>query len=103
MSQFGQNTMLAFSDQTGGTAYLPKFQPINLKDKLQNDFNSRKNIEILDNIFRQLTNELRSQYLVQYYSEGDFSVNKYVKIKVDLQNQTNLRVRSRQGYFVKPN
>jgi Ca-activated chloride channel family protein len=103
MSQFGQDTMLAFADQTGGTAYLPKFQPVNLKDNLQNDFNGRKNIETLDNIFRQLTNELRSQYLIQYYSEGDFPINKYVKIRVDLKNQTNLRIRSRQGYFVKPN
>ncbi len=101
MSQFGQDTMLAFADQTGGTAFLPKFQPINLKDKLQNDFNARKNTEILDNIFRQLTNELRSQYLVQYYSEGDFPNNKYVKLKVGLKNQQNFRVRSRQGYFVK--
>jgi Ca-activated chloride channel family protein len=101
MSQFGQNTMLTFADQTGGTAYLPKFQPINLKDNLQNDFNSRKNIETLDNIFRQLTNELRSQYLIQYYSEGDFPISKYVKIKVGLKNPANLRIRSRQGYFVK--
>jgi VWFA-related protein len=101
MAQFGQSNLEKFAVQTGGTAFLPKFQPIGLKDDLQNSFNIRKNQETLTTIFRQLANELRAQYLVQYYSEADFAVNRYVNLKVGLNNPRNLKVRAREGYFVK--
>ena len=101
ISLFGQEAMQKFANDTGGTAFLPKFQPFDTKDDLQNQSNGRKNGEILDRIFRQLANELRSQYLVQYYSDADFPVNKFVKLDVGLPNRTDLRVRARQGYFVK--
>jgi hypothetical protein len=61
----------------------------------------RLNGEVLTNIFRQLANELRAQYLVQYYSETEFPNNKYVKLDVNLSNPNKLRLRARQGYFVK--
>lgn len=101
ISQFGQSNMQKFADETGGTAFLPKFAPIDLKDALQNSFNMRKNQEVLARIFRQLANELQAQYLVQYYSEGDFPANKYVKLNVELSQPQKHRVRARQGYFVK--
>lgn len=101
ISRFGQSNLQKFADQTGGTAFLPKFQSITLKDNLQNSYNAKFNQETLTNIFRQLANELQAQYLVQYYSEGSFPVNKYVKLDVGLQNQQRLKVRARQGYFVK--
>ena len=101
MSQFGQENMRQFADDTGGTAFLPKFAPIDTKDKYQNDNNVRTNQELLERIFRQLGNELRSQYLVQYYSDSEFPNNKYVKLEVGIRDRTNLRIRARQGYFVK--
>lgn len=101
ISVFGQGNMEKFSEETGGTAFLPKFQPIDLKDELQNSSNMRKNTATLEQIFRQLANELRAQYLVQYYSETDFPLNRYVKLNVGLQNQSNNRIRARQGYYVK--
>ena len=101
MSVFGQQNMQKFADQTGGTAFLPKFQPIDLKDKMQNSSNTRRNQETLTKIFRQLANELQAQYLVQYYSAADFPANKYVKLDVGLTNPQQFRVRARQGYFVK--
>jgi len=101
MSQFGQSNLDKFAVQTGGTAFLPKFQPIALKDNLQNSYNMKKNQEMLTTIFRQLANELRAQYLVQYYSEADFAVNLYVNLKVGLNNPQSFKVRARQGYFVK--
>lgn len=101
MSQFGQSNLDKFALQTGGTAFLPKFQSISLKDNLQNSYNMKKNQETLTTIFRQLANELRAQYLVQYYSEADFPVNRYVNLKVGLNNPQSLKVRARQGYFVK--
>ncbi len=101
MSLAGQENMHKFAEDTGGTAFLPKFQPLDTKDDLQNQSNGRKNTDVLDRIFRQLANELRSQYLVQYYSDADFPVNKFVNLDVKLQNRGDLRVRARQGYFVK--
>jgi VWFA-related protein len=101
MAQFGQSNLDKFALQTGGTAFLPKFQPIGLKDNLQNSSNMKKNQETLTAIFRQLANELRAQYLVQYYSEADFPVNRYVNLKVGLNNPQTYKVRAREGYFVK--
>ncbi|MEP7076861.1 MAG: hypothetical protein ABI878_13725, partial [Acidobacteriota bacterium] len=101
MSVYGQENMQQFADQTGGTAFLPKFQPIDTKDDLMNISNTKKNTNTLELIFRQLANELRAQYLVQYYSESEFPMNKYVKLDVGLNNRAPLRVRARQGYFVK--
>ncbi len=101
ISQFGQSNMQKFADATGGTAFLPKFAPTDLKDNLQNSFNVRKNQTILTQIFRQLANELQAQYLVQYYSEGEFQNGKYIKLNVNLQTPQNYKLRARQGYFVK--
>ncbi len=101
MSMFGQENLQKFADDTGGTAFLPKFLPIDTKDQLANSSNMRKNAATLEHIFKQLTNELRAQYLVQYYSESDFPLNKYVRLTVGLQNGGSDRVRARQGYYVK--
>jgi len=101
MSVFGQSNLQKFAEQTGGTAFLPKFLPINLKDNLQNSSNTKRNQETLTKIFRQLANELQAQYLVQYYSEAEFPTNRYVKLDVGLNNTQKFRVRARQGYFVK--
>jgi len=101
ISVFGQENMQKFADETGGTAFLPKFQPTDTKDGYQNPINMRINTELLDRIFRQLTNELRSQYLIQYYSEADFPQNKFVKLDVGVPGRGDARIRSRQGYYVK--
>ncbi|HLL99807.1 MAG TPA: VWA domain-containing protein, partial [Pyrinomonadaceae bacterium] len=82
MSLFGQSNLQKFADETGGTAFLPKFQPTDLRDAYQNSSNTRANQETLTRIFRQLANELQAQYLVQYYSETDFPNNKYVNLNV---------------------
>lgn len=101
MSAFGQSNLQKFADETGGTAFLPKFLPTSQKDQYQNAQNIRKNQETLERIFRQLANELRAQYLLQYYSEADFPNNKYVKLDVSLTNTQQGRIRARQGYFAK--
>lgn len=101
ISVFGQENMQKFADETGGTGFLPKFLPIDTKDQYTNDNNSRKNSEVLDRIFRQLANELRSQYLIQFYSESDFPVNRFVKLNVGVPAQAGVHVRARQGYYVK--
>lgn len=101
MSVFGQENMQKFADQTGGTAFLPKFLPIDTKDELMNSSNLKKNNQVLEGIFKQLANELRAQYLIQYYSESDFPNGRYVKLDVGLTNSAGRKLRARQGYFVK--
>jgi VWFA-related protein len=101
ISMRAQVGMEKFANETGGTFFLPAFAPTNTKDALQNTSNMKKNEATLDRIFKQLANDLRAQYLIQYYSDSEFPVNKFVKLSVNLQNQPNHRVRARQGYYVK--
>ncbi|MEP7149944.1 MAG: hypothetical protein ABI857_13775, partial [Acidobacteriota bacterium] len=101
ISMRAQTGMEKFANETGGTFFLPNFAPTNTKDSLQNSSNMRRNESMLNRIFKQLANELRAQYLVQYYSESDFPANKFVKLSVVLQIPANNKVRSRQGYYVK--
>jgi VWFA-related protein len=100
MSMFGQENMQSFANDTGGSAFLPKFQPIDTKDTYQNGINARANSAALERIFRQIGNELRSQYLIQYYSEAEFPENKFVRVQVTTPNRPT-SVRARQGYYVK--
>lgn len=101
MSVFGQENMQKFADDTGGAAFLPKFRQVETKDTYQNATNVRQNGEMLDRIFNQLTAELRAQYLLQFYSEGEFPDNKYVKLSVTAPTRVGSKVRARQGYYVK--
>jgi len=96
-----QTGMQTFADDTGGTAFTPRFQPLDTKDALQNSSNGRKNEALLDQIFRQLNNELQAKYLVQYYSDSEFPNDKFVKLNVGLQNPRNFQVRARRGYYPK--
>lgn len=101
ISQFGQENMEKFANDTGGSAFLPKFMPIDTPDYLANASGMKKNTEMLERIFRQLAAELRAQYLVQYYSDADYADGKFVRLQVDLNNRPDLKVRARQGYYVK--
>jgi VWFA-related protein len=101
ISVFGQENMQVFSRETGGTAFLPKFLPIDTKDYLANNNNMRQNTVLLQQIFKQLANELRAQYLLQYYSEGEYADGRFVNVKVQLANPAGKTLRSREGYFVR--
>jgi hypothetical protein len=97
-----QTGMETFANDTGGAAFVPRFlTTTNTKEPLQNAGNALKNKETLVRIFKQLTSELRAQYLIQYYSESDFPINKFVKLDVTLVSRNDSRVRARQGYYVK--
>jgi len=97
-----QSGMEKFANETGGAALVPRLLAVNDRDPVQNPGNMAKNKATLQKLFRQLSSELRAQYLIQYYSESDFPLNQFVKLDVGLVNRTALRVRARQGYYVKP-
>jgi Ca-activated chloride channel homolog len=83
ISQRGQSTMQKFADDTGGTAFLPK------------------KAEDLSLIFKRISSELRAQYLLQYYAESDYAVGRYINLQVNLPGKPQLKVRARNGYYVK--
>jgi VWFA-related protein len=79
-----QKGMQLIADGTGGNGFLPN------------------KVEDLDQVFRQITAELRAQYLVQYYSTDETSADgKFLSIKVQTPRQPALKVRARSGYYVK--
>jgi hypothetical protein len=100
MSVFGQENMQQFADQTGGNAFLPRFQPTDTKEPYSNDINKRNNEVLLDRIFNQLANELRSQYLIQYYADENQAKGTFVKLAVETPNRSGVKIRARQGYYV---
>ena len=103
ISRFGQSNMQRFASETGGSAFVPNFLPIDLKSNFQNNSNQKKNIKVLETIFDRLVNELQAQYLVQYYSDGEYPPNKFidVKVNVNVNLPQGVITRARQGYFVK--
>lgn len=76
-----QAEMVALAEATGGTAFVPNV------------------LEDLDLVFRRIAAELRSQYLLQYYSNNEAAPGTYLPIKVATPKRPELRVRARQGYF----
>ncbi|MBA3769120.1 MAG: VWA domain-containing protein [Blastocatellia bacterium] len=100
MSVFGQETMASFATSTGGTAFLPKFRPLDTKDALANQSNQRQNTETLSRIFAQLANELRAQYVIRYNAESDYPTGKFIKLNLSVPARPDVRIRARQGYYV---
>jgi len=75
--------MERIAQATGGAAFIPK------------------NDSDLDVLFRRIASEIRSQYLLQYYSNNKAGGNAFRRIAVATPAQTQLRVRAREGYYPK--
>jgi len=82
VSRRGQEAMAFLASQTGGAAFVPREAA---------DFHA---------IFEQIRIDLQAQYLLGYYSSERTSAGGYRKIRVTVPQRPELRVRSRQGYFV---
>jgi Ca-activated chloride channel family protein len=76
----GQQVMNSLAAQTGGSAFV--------SDNLNN----------LDAIFSRIATELRTQYLLGYYSSNASSNSQFRRIRVSLPNHPDFSVRARQGY-----
>jgi VWFA-related protein len=78
-----QGGMEQLAVATGGTSFVPE------------------RLEDLDAVFRQIAAELRSQYLLQYYSTDESTNGRFLRIKASVPTRPQLRVRARQGYYAK--
>jgi Ca-activated chloride channel family protein len=83
ISTRAQNAMQQLAGSTGGTAFVPN----QLSD--------------LEAVFSRILNELRAQYLLQYYSNDKSGGNAFRRIAITIPAQTQLRVRAREGYYPK--
>ena len=71
------------ANATGGAAFVPR-------DESQ-----------LPVIFNRIASEIRSQYLLQYYSTNEAANNTFRRIAVSTPQRAELRVRAREGYYPK--
>src|SRR6266404_6134022 len=83
ISTRAQNAMQQLAGSTGGTAFVPE----KLSDR--------------EMVFSRILNELRAQYLLQYYSNNKSGGKAFRKIAITTPTQTRLRVRAREGYYPK--
>ena len=79
-SQTGMEKLAA---ATGGAAFVPASE------------------SDLPAIFQRIASEIRSQYLLQYYSDNKSGAAAFRRIKVTAPARPELRLRSREGYFPK--
>lgn len=83
ISRRAQDGMARLANATGGNSFVPE------------------RLEDLDAVFRQIAAELRSQYLLQYYSNNETQNTNFRRIGVSLTQRQSLRVRARLGYYPK--
>ena len=83
ISTRAQNAMQQFATATGGAAFVPAAE------------------SDLPAIFSRIASEIRSQYLIQYYSDNKSGSLTFRRINVSSPTRPQLRVRSREGYFPK--
>jgi len=75
--------MERFATATGGAAFVPAHE------------------SDLTNIFNRIASEIRSQYLLQYYSNNQSGSRTFRRISVTAPAHSELRVRAREGYYPK--
>lgn len=81
ISKKAQSELVQVATATGGTAFVPAVA------------------EDLDAVFRRIGAELRTQYLLQYYSNNEVAPGQFLPIAVTTPKRQELRVRARQGYY----
>jgi Ca-activated chloride channel family protein len=76
----GEHALMTLSEETGGKAFFP------------NDLNE------LDDIYSRISEELRTQYTLGFYSSVSTPLNELRRITLTTRNRS-LDVRTRRGYF----
>jgi Ca-activated chloride channel homolog len=83
ISTRAQNAMQQLAGATGGTAFVP--------DRVAD----------LEPVFSRILNELRAQYLLQYYSNNKSGSNAFRRMTITTPALPQARVRAREGYYPK--
>ena len=83
ISTRAQNAMQQLANSTAGTAFVPE------------------QVADLEAVFSRILNELRAQYLIQYYSDNKSAGTAFRRIAMTIPAQPQLRVRAREGYYPK--
>ncbi len=83
ISERAQNAMQQLAVSTGGNAFVPG------------------TTEDLGPVFGRIISELRAQYLIQYYSDNKSGSTAFRRIVITTPAQSQLRVRTREGYYPK--
>lgn len=81
ISRRGQSEMESLAAATGGAAFVPEA------------------IEDLDAVFNRIAAELRSQYLLEYYTRNQAAPGAFLSIKVQVPQKPELSIRARQGFY----
>jgi Ca-activated chloride channel family protein len=77
----GQEWLVSLAGKTGGAAFV--------SDQVSD----------LDNIYERIAVELRSLYLMSYYSSNTHADGRFRRISVSIPGKPELRVRAREGYY----
>jgi Ca-activated chloride channel homolog len=80
----GQQDLASLAGETGGTAFV--------SDETSD----------LDEIFGRIATELRTQYILSYYSSNPHLDGQFRHIAVSIPKRPDLRIRARQGYYAAP-
>jgi Ca-activated chloride channel family protein len=81
LSLRGHEVMKSLAEETGGWVFLPDGLPD------------------LEGIFARISDELRAQYLLEYYSSNTKMNGEFRQIVVTVPGRPGLRIRARQGYY----
>jgi Ca-activated chloride channel family protein len=81
----GEHALIEISRETGGKYYYATDLPT------------------LDKAFHQISEELRTQYLLAYYPSRRLSDSSFRRIQIDIKGHPELRARYRAGYYTSKN
>jgi Ca-activated chloride channel family protein len=80
----GEHALIQIARDTGGKYYYAE------------------DIDQLDRAFRQISEELRTQYMIAYYPSRRISDSPFRRIQVQVAKRDELKVRHRAGYYTAP-
>ncbi|HVG38317.1 MAG TPA: VWA domain-containing protein [Pyrinomonadaceae bacterium] len=81
ISRRGQSEMEVIANATGGAAFVPEA------------------LDDLEGVFNRIAAELRSQYLLEYYTKNQAPPGAFQRIKVQVPQKPELSIRARQGFY----
>jgi Ca-activated chloride channel homolog len=87
-----ERALLSLTKETGGEIFAPTLPTL---DQKQDD---EPGLKQLDEAFSQLADELRTQYVLGYYSTNENRDGAYRKIEVKV-NKPGVAIRNRTGYY----